>query len=386
MPFAASLSEHPLATHTTGEVVGDLLDQLRLEPDEPVDLVTVFVTAPHVGVLEDVAATVRSLLRPRSLLGASAVSVLAGAHEAEETSAVSVFAARWRREVPIDLTPVSLDELYDADAWLAASPLADCATDSTLLLLADPFSVPIRDLLGALTSHRPDIAVVGGMASAAQGPGGNRLVLDGRVTTSGAVGVIVGPEAHVGTRVSQGCRPIGAPLIVTKSERNILYEIGGERALDRLMESLHTLPPEEMALASNGLHLGRAVDESRADFQRGDFVVRNVIGVDREVGAVAVGDVVDVGTTVQFQIRDAVSADEDLRELITDVSADGALVFTCNGRGVRFFGEPDHDASIIAEALGHRAVAGMFSAGELGPVGRHNFLHGYTASVALFSE
>ena len=186
--------------------------------------------------------------------------------------------------------------------------------------------------------------------------------------------------------MSQGCRPIGAPLIVTKSERNILYEIGGERALDRLMESLHTLPPEEMALASNGLHLGRAVDESRADFQRGDFVVRNVIGVDREVGAVAVGDVVDVGTTVQFQIRDAVSADEDLRELITDVSADGALVFTCNGRGVRFFGEPDHDASIIAEALGHRAVAGMFCAGELGPVGRHNFLHGYTASVALFSE
>ena len=170
---------------------------------------------------------------------------------------MSVFAARWRREVPIDLTPVRIDDLYDADAWLAASPLADCAPDSTLLLLADPFSVPIRDLLNTLTAHRPDIAVVGGMASAAQGPGGNRLVLDGRVTTSGAVGVIVGPAAQVGTRVSQGCRPIGAPLIVTKSERNILYEIGGERALDRLMESLHTLPPEEMALASNGLHLGQ---------------------------------------------------------------------------------------------------------------------------------
>lgn len=386
MPFAASLSEHPLATHATGEVVGDVLDQLRLDRDEPVDLATVFVTAPHVGVLEDVAATVRSLLRPRAMLGASAVSVLAGAHEAEETAAVSVFAARWRHEQPIELTPVRIDDLYDADAWLATSPLADCAPDSTLLLLADPFSVPIRDLLNALTAQRPDIAVIGGMASAAQGPGGNRLVLDDRVTTAGAVGVIVGPAALVGTRVSQGCRPIGAPLIVTKSERNILYEIGGERALDRLMESLHSLPPEEMAMAANGLHLGRAVDESRADFQRGDFVVRNVIGVDREVGAVAVGDMVDVGTTVQFQIRDAVSADEDLRELVSDVAADGALVFTCNGRGVRFFGEPDHDASIIAEALGHRAVAGMFCAGELGPVGRHNFLHGYTASVALFTE
>ncbi len=386
MPFAASLSEHPLATHATGEVVGDLLDQLDLDEGESVDLVMLFATAPHVGVVEDVAATVRSLLRPRTMLGATAVSVLAGAHEAEETAAVSVFAARWRRRQPIGLTPFRIDDLVDAERWVTSSAVADCAPGSTLLLLADPFSVPIRDVLASLAEHRPDIAVVGGMASAAQGPGGNRLVLDGAITSSGAVGVIVDPDAHVRTVVSQGCRPIGSPLIVTKSERNILYEIGGEKALDRLMESLRTLPPDEMALASNGLHLGRAVDESKADFGRGDFVVRNVIGVDKEAGAVAVGDLVDVGTTVQFEIRDAVSADQDIRELMTDVSADGALVFTCNGRGVRFFGEPDHDAAVVADALGHRALAGMFCAGELGPVGRHNFLHGYTASMALFTE
>ncbi len=386
MPFAAALSEHPLATHATGEVVGDVLDQLGLADGEPVDLAAVFVTTPHVGVLEDVAAALRALLRPRALLGASAVSVLAGGHEAEETAAVSVFAARWRRDSPLGLTAVRLDDFVDVEQWASSSPIVDCASGSTLLLLADPFSVPMRELLAALAEQRPDIAVVGGMASAAQGPGGNRLVLDGTITTSGASGVLVDPAAQIGTIVSQGCRPIGAPLIVTKAERNVLYEIGGERALDRLMESLRALPPDEMALAANGLHFGRAVDESKIEFGRGDFVIRNVLGVDKEVGAVAVGDLVDVGTTVQFQIRDSTSADEDLREMIAGVTAGGALVFTCNGRGVRFFGEPDHDAALVADTLGHRAIAGMFSAGELGPVGRRNFLHGYTASIALFAD
>jgi small ligand-binding sensory domain FIST len=386
MPFAAALSEHPLATHAIGEVVGDILDQLALADGETVDFATVFVTAPHVGVLEDVASTVRALLHPRALIGASAVSVLAGGHEAEETSAMSVFAARWRRPSPIALTPVRLDDFVDVEAWVEAAPIADAAEGSTLFLLADPFSVFTREVLSALAERRPDIAVIGGMASAAQGPGGNRLVLDDQVVTTGAVGVLVDPAAQIGTIVSQGCRPIGDALIVTRSERNVLYEIGGERALDRLLESVRALPPEDLALASNGLHVGRAVDESKADFGRGDFVIRNVIGVDKEVGAVAVGDLVDVGTTVQFHIRDALSADEDLRELVTGVPADGALMFTCNGRGARFFGEPDHDAAIVSEAFGTRALAGMFCAGELGPVGGRNFLHGYTASLALFTE
>jgi len=260
-------------------------------------------------------------------------------------------------------------------ASLSEHPLATHATGEV-----------VGDLLAALADARPDIAVVGGMASAAQGPGGNRLVLDGQIATSGAIGVLIDPTAQMGTIVSQGCRPIGIPLIVTRSERNVLYEIGGARALDRLLESVRALPPDDMALAANGLHFGRAVDEAKAEFTRGDFVIRNVLGVDKEIGAVAVGDLVDVGTTVQFHIRDAASADEDLRALVEGATADGALLFTCNGRGIRFFGTPDHDAGVVAGALGHRAIAGMFCAGELGPVGGHSFLHGYTASLVLFSE
>jgi small ligand-binding sensory domain FIST len=385
MPFAAALSEHPLATHATGEAVGEVIERLHLEHGEPVDLAIVFVTAPHAGVLEDVAATVRTLLRPRALLGCAAVSVLAGSHEAEEVAAVSLFAARWARPTVAPL-PVWLPEGVDVESWVANSPLADAQPGSTLLLLADPFTVPARELLSTIAERAPGLAIVGGMASAAQGPGGNRLVLDDRLYTGGGVGVLLDSSIGLRTLVSQGCRPIGSPLIVTKSERNVLYEIGGENALQRLVESVKSLPPEEIALASNGLHLGRAVDESKIDFARGDFVIRNVVGVDRENGAVAVGDLVDVGTTVQFHIRDAVSADEDLTEMMEGTRADGALVFTCNGRGVRFFGDPDHDAAAVTDALGHRAVAGMFCAGELGPIGGQNFLHGYTASIALFTD
>jgi small ligand-binding sensory domain FIST len=386
MPFAAALSEHPLATHAIGEAVGEVIERLHLEHGEPVDLAVVFVTAPHAGVLEDVAATVRAVLHPRALLGCAAVSVLAGPHEAEEVAAVSLFAARWARATLASPRPIWLPEGADVESWVGSSPLMDAKPGSTLLLLADPFSVPIRELLTAIAERAPGVAIVGGMASAAQGPGGNRLVLDDRLITSGAVGVLLDSSVGLRALVSQGCRPIGSPLIVTKSERNVLYEIGGENALQRLVESVQSLPPEEIALASNGLHLGRAVDESKVDFERGDFVMRNVVGVDRENGAVAVGDLVDVGTTVQFHIRDAVSADEDLKEMMSGVRADGALVFTCNGRGARFFGEPDHDAAAVTEALGHRAVAGMFCAGELGPIGGQNFLHGYTASIALFSD
>ena len=171
---------------------------------------------------------------------------------------------------------------------------------------------------------------------------------------------------------------------MTRAERNVLYELAGRPALDRLMELVGSLDDHERALAARGLHIGRVIDEHRMDFGRGDFLIRGVLGGDREAGAVAVGDEVEVGATVQFQVRDAASADEDLRELMAGRAAAGALVFTCNGRGSALFGVPDHDAEVVSESLALAPVAGMFCAGELGPVGGRNFVHGFTASIALF--
>ena len=228
--------------------------------------------------------------------------------------------------------------------------------------------------------------MIGGLASAAAGPGGNRLVLDDRLHTDGAVGALLPPGVAVSIVVSQGCRPVGQPYTVTRAEGHLLQELGGRPALARLQDLVTTLPAEDRELLAQGVHLGRVIDEHKLDFERGDFLIRGVLGADPNSGALAVGDELETGATVQFQVRDAVSADDDLRAMLAGREADGALVFTCNGRGMGLFGAPDHDASVVSELTGSPALAGMFCAGELGPVGGRTFLHGFTASMALFRD
>ena len=185
--------------------------------------------------------------------------------------------------------------------------------------------------------------------------------------------------------VSQGCRPIGRPYTVTRSERHVIHELAGRPALERLVETVEALSPADRDLAAQGLACGIVVDDRKLDFARGDFLIRGLLGADREAGTLAVGDAVPVGATVQFQVRDASTAGEDLELLLAGHSAAGSLVFTCNGRGARMFGDAHHDAAIIHGRLGG-AVAGMFCAGEVGPIGGRNALHGFTASVALFQD
>jgi small ligand-binding sensory domain FIST len=381
MPFAAAMSEHPIATHATGEVIGQLLESIGEQPD----LAVVFVTAPHAGALEDITATVREILRPKTLLGATAVSVLGGDREVEEQPAVSVWAARLAGPV----TPVRFDPTAASSAMtITGLPqwMADDPTSRTLVLVADPFSTPLDGFLDAVPETYPGLRVVGGLASAARGPGGNRLVLDDEVFTDGAVGALLASEDGATAVVSQGCRPIGQPLTVTKGEGRVIYELAGRPALERLVDLLEKLDPDDRALAQRGIHLGRVIDEHKIDFDRGDFLIRTVLGGDREVGAIAVGDEVEIGATVQFQVRDAVSADVDLRELLAGKHASGALVFTCNGRGMHLFGRPDHDAEVVNAHVDNGATAGMFCAGELGPIGDRSFVHGFTASVLLFED
>ena len=251
-------------------------------------------------------------------------------------------------------------------------------------MLSDPYSFPSGAFLQHLGDRVPAVEVIGGLASAAAGPGGNRLVLDERLHTDGAVGALLPPGAAVSIVVSQGCRPVGQPFTVTRAEGHLLQELGGRPALARLQDLVTTLPTEDRELLTQGVHLGRVIDEHKLDFERGDFLIRGVMGADPTSGALAVGDELETGATVQFQVRDAVSADDDLRAMLAGREADGALVFTCNGRGVGLFGSPDHDASVVSELTGAPALAGMFCAGELGPVGGRTFLHGYTASMALF--
>ena len=378
MPFTAVLSQHPVPATAVAEVAGEVLERLGPEPD----LALLFVTPPHAGALEDAAAALTEILRPGTLLGCAAVSVVGTAREVERQPAVSLWAGRFGPVEPVHLSAVRTAGGGEIHGWPATLPF----DPSALILLADPFSFPVDTLYAFLAEHHPGLRVVGGNASAAAGPGGNRLVLGDQVHTAGAVGALVGPGVEIETVVSQGCRPIGRPYIVTRAERNYVFELAGSPALERLVQmTSEGMPESDIDLIDNGLHIGQVIDEHKVDFERGDFLVRNVLGADEANGAIAVDDIVPVGATVQFHVRDAVTADEDLNQLLAGRRADAALVFTCNGRGVHLFGAPHHDARVLDERIGAPA-AGFFAAGEFGPVGGRNFIHGFTASVALFRE
>ncbi len=341
--------------------------------------------------------------------------------EVERNPAVSLWLARWAHPVAMQPFHLTLERTADGpsllgwpDALLAGAGEGEPETSapgeraasatvrsagepfgpprSAVLLLGDPFTFPIDLFLQRMNEDLPGMPVLGGMASGINAAGECKLILDGTVRMEGAVGVLL--EGEIGLRwiVSQGCRPIGRHMIVTKAQQNVILELGGHTPLEQMRELWKTLPPDDQALFQRGLHIGRVHNEYQGEFQRGDFLVRNVLGLERQTGALIINDQVRVGQTVQFQVRDADSADEDLRALLQlDLSAHergpaGALVFSCNGRGTHLFPAPDHDASTIRQEAGPIPLAGFFAQGELGPVGAQNFIHGFTASVAMFEE
>ena len=378
MPFAASLSEHPVAASAIGEVVGDVGERLGGAPD----IAVLFVTGDRAGALEDMAAAVQTILDPDALIGATAGGVLAGRRGVEERPGVALWAARLgRRAAPLHITAEPSEEGWRFDGL----PLDELERAGSLVLVADPFTTPVEDLLATVRAVNPGLPLIGGMASAARGPGGNRLVVGSRVVSHGAVGLLLDPSVSPATVVSQGCRPIGQPFTVTSAERQVIRELASRPALDRLMETVAALDPIERALAAQGLLCGVVVDEQTLDFGRGDFLIRGLLGADRDAGSLAVAAEVPVGAVVQFQVRDAATAGEDLSLLLAGHEAAGALVFTCNGRGAEMFGDASHDAGIVHGLLGG-AVAGMFCAGEVGPVAGRNAVHGFTASIALFHD
>ncbi len=381
MPFASALSEHPVTALATGEVIGAVLESLGERPD----LAVLTVTRPHLGALDDIAAAVDEVLHPLAMIGCAAASVVGTGREVEEAPSVSLWAARVGPLVPVALRATRRPGgEWDYPGW----PGSLAFVPSALVLLADPFTFPSDDFLGWVGGRHPGLPVIGGNASAGGRPGGNRLVAGARTINEGAVGVLLGAGVEVEAVLSQGARPYGRPLTVTRAERNIVHEVAGRPALEVLVGQItDDLGPVEVSdLEANGFHIGRQIDEHLEVAGPGDFLVRSVTGVDHAGGAIAVDDRMPVGCTVRFHVRDPAAADRDLRASLAGRRAGGVLLFTCDGRGTRFFDEPDHDASAITDALGPVAVGGCFVAGEFGPVGGTNFLHTYTASMLLLRD
>jgi small ligand-binding sensory domain FIST len=389
--FASALS-----THTDSDVAfRDVVRTVRegLGGAQP-DLVACFVSHHHGAAIESLGSRLAEALDAKALIGCTGEGVVGSAHEIERGSGLSV----WAGVLPnTSVKPfhAQAERITDDTLRFTGMPEAGDAARASILLLADPFSFPAHPYLEALNAELPGVPAIGGMASGGQGPGQNLLFTEKGLVDGGAIGLVVEGDVEVRAVVSQGCRPVGKPFVITACKENLVLKLSGKPALQALMETVQSLEPADQKLIQRGPFLGLALDAQKSRFERDDFLARGIVGFEKDSNAVAVADdSIRSGMSVQFLVRDGASASEDLTHLvrdrigrITEPAATGALLFCCNGRGTRMFKRPDNDIGCLRAGLETEIpAAGFFAAGEIGPVGRRNFLHGFTASVALFQQ
>jgi small ligand-binding sensory domain FIST len=386
MQFASAVSQARALEALHDELAEGVLSAL----DAPVDLGVLFFTAPLSPAARLLSEELRRRLQPRVWLGVSAEGVIGGDVEIERQPGAALLVG----SLPgVELRPfhVGSSEWHEllANGERLQQRVGTGEGHRGQLLLGDPFTTPVDPLLSRLdeTRHAPSF---GGMASGGGRPGSNVLLLQAQGHTEGLIGLGFGGAVEIGTVVSQGCRPVGEPMVITRVENDLVMELGRRPALPVVQEMLGRLTPAEMELLrTSGLFVGVVINEYQEQFGRGDFLVRGVLGGNPETGAVAIGDHVRAGQTIQLHVRDAATATEDLVSLLEPHAAKsapaGALLFSCNGRGTRMFDDPHHDVRTTHASLPGLPVAGFFAMGELGPVGGKSFIHGHTASLALFS-
>jgi small ligand-binding sensory domain FIST len=372
----------------TGEILRDVSRAVLERLGEHADFAMVFPSAHFGPNAEELVANLKRAVGARVMLGCTGEGVIGPVHEIEGQPAVAVVAA----QLPgVEVTPFSMSKSVLTDVALDPSSLAEHyrppGQSRFLVMLADPFTAPMDGVLRAFNLMHKNLPIIGGMASGARRPGETVLIMNDRVIREGVVGVsFVGPiEADI--IVSQGCRPIGPVFEVTESKNNVIELLGGESPLVRIQAMLDEMDDDDRELLQNGLFIGRAIDPDKEALGRGDFLIRGVLGVDSRTGAIAVSDVIDAGVRIQFHLRDARTAREDLEMMLSPHALfgepSGAFLFSCNGRGTHLYDEPDGDISAIRGFFSEIDLAGFFCAGEIGPIGGKNFLHGHTASLAL---
>lgn len=390
--FASALSVDPNAAKAEEQVTERVREGLG---GRRPDLCAVFVSHHYGGAIEELGVRLRRATGARVVVGCTGESIIGGDREIEQEPALSL----WCAALPgTELRAFEVTAKMGADEQIVFDGLPDVRdrARASILMLADPYSFPMDRYLERVNDAFPLVPVVGGMSSGGMGPGQNLLITDRGLIAQGAIGVVLEGGIEVRSVVSQGCRPVGKPWVVTSCEEHLIQKLGGKAALDVLMETLRELGSDDQKLFQRQPFVGLAIDANKSTFERGDFLVRNVLGISREEKAVAISDTLRRGQTVQFLVRDAASASEDLAQLMSSqgggalqqgraAHAAGALLFSCNGRGTRMFPEHDHDIRCVRVGLNQQVpVAGFFAQGEIGPVGGRNFLHGYTASVAVF--
>ncbi len=408
--FASAISGESDAAEAADEVFSSIQGQME---GREVDIVVLFAGAAHKNGLHHVNRLLKEIVNPKHSIGVTGGGVIGSGHELEHSEGLAAIAAslgdvRLRVFCQDDLNwpavkanPGQLRRnLLGLGARGSGSLLGMEETEEgtedeveepkAVLLFADPFSVPIVNFLPALNAAIPGTPIVGGLASGGVGPGENRLICDGEVLLEGTVGVVLSGDIGVETIVSQGCKAFGKPWVITKARHNLIQEIGGIAVMKAIQKMAEDMEERDRDLLQHGLFVGRVINEYKDRFGRGDFLIRNIVAADQQAGYLAVSDLVRVGQTIQFHVRDKETAKEDM-ELLLQAHAlggtpAGGILCTCNGRGKAMFEKPNAESKIISDALGSFPIAGFFAGGEIGPIGGENFLHGFTSSLLLFRE
>jgi small ligand-binding sensory domain FIST len=389
MRWASTLSRRPDAAAAFEEAAAELASRLG---GEPPDLLVAFASPHHTQDVAQVASLAVGRHPQAIVAGCTGMGVIGDAREAEEGPALSLTGAVLPR-VSCTGFHLEMGALPDPGArpgaWHEATGVPPRPRPN-LLLLADPFTLDADALVRGLDRGYPGAPKFGGLASGGRAAGEHRLFLGGRAHRGGVVGISLSGEIEVETVIAQGCRPIGPPLLVTRCRDGVILELDRGRPLEVLREIYLSLDARDRELMQHSLFLGLDMREERVEFDPGELLVRNIVGADEETGAIAVGERLRPVQAVQFVLRDAHAAEEDLRRMLearrrvrSDPPA-GALLFSCTGRGSGLFGHPDHDTALFEERLGPTALGGFFCNGEIGPVGGATFLHGYTSAFALF--
>ncbi|PKB65904.1 MAG: hypothetical protein BZY81_08800 [SAR202 cluster bacterium Io17-Chloro-G4] len=390
MKWASSVSELPNLAPAIDECITGLKSSLG---DTQPDLAVVFVSPHFESEYDQVVELIGQGLGPVKIFGCSGGGIIGDGVEVEQRPGISITGA----SLPgVEIVPFHLsgDSLPDLDAgpnsWeeLLGVPSSQ---EPQFVVLADPFSFPVQNLLMGLDFAYSQSAKIGGLASGASSQGGNALFLGDQTHNSGAIGLALHGNITVDTVVAQGCRPIGQTMHITESRQNLLLGLDGQAPLVVLKELFQTMNERDQALMQNSLFLGVVMDEFLESPKQGDFLIRNVVGMDARTGTLAIGETLKEGQMVQFHLRDADTSAEDLTAVLERFATDnrenqvqGALLFSCLGRGQYLYGRPNHDTDIFHEKLGQVPLGGFFCNGEIGPVSGTTFLHGYTSSFGIF--
>ena len=390
MKWTSAISEKPELEDAIAECAVNIKNSIQ---DEPLDLVVVFVSPHYEEAYDRVAQLLQLALGAKHVIGCSGGGVIGNGVEVEQRAGLSITAAALPN---VEIKPFHLQvhRLPDMDAspdkWEELIGV-EAEKDPHFVMLADPYSFPVQDLLVGLDYAFPKASKIGGLASGASRQGGNALFLDGEVLRTGAIGLAFDGNITVDTVVAQGCRPIGTPMRVSKSDRNTLEELDGHSPLSVLQGMVAALPQRDQELLRHSLFLGVVMDEMIDNPVQGDFLIRNVVGMDQNTGSLAIGEMLKEGQLVQFHLRDAETSTDDLLAVLSRYATEnrendipGALLFSCLGRGQFLYGRENHDTDLFRDKLGEIPLGGFFCNGEIGPVSGTTFLHGYTSSFGLF--